>query len=266
MMDMVREATMNDGVSLSYRVLHGADPAVVILHGLAGSSREFLPTAQSLIGIGRKVVLIDQRGHGMSTRSPGDVSREAFVSDVVHVITAEGLGPVDLVGQSMGAHTAMLVTASRPDLVRRLVLLECDASGGSPHEAKVLGDYFRSWKVPYATREGALTALGDDPLSQALVADLEERPDGLYPRFDAGVMERTILEVMSPRWEEWESITVPTMVMFAEHGEFTNEQKTRFTETGADVIRVDLSGASHDAHLDAFEQGIAALITFIDAR
>jgi pimeloyl-ACP methyl ester carboxylesterase len=266
MMGRAREVTMDDGVIVSYRVLEGADPAVVILHGLAGSSREFLPTAQALIGIGRTVVLIDQRGHGMSTQFPVDVSREAFVSDVVHVISAEGLGPVDLVGQSMGAHTAMLVAASRPDLVRRLVLLECDAGGGSHHEAEVLGDYFRSWKVPYRTREEALTALGDDPLSQALVADLEEHPDGLYPRFDAGVMEQTILEVMSPRWAEWQSSTVSTMVVFAEHGEFTDEQKTRFVESRTDVARVDLSGASHDAHLDAFPQWIAALTTFIDAR
>lgn len=266
MESMLREVIVDEDVTLSYTVFDGAGPAVVILHGLAGSSREFSPTARVLAGIGRKVVLIDQRGHGMSTTFPADTSREAFVDDVVHVINAEGVNPVDLVGQSMGAHTAMLVAASRPDLVRRLVLLECDAGGGRPEEAKALGDYFRSWRVPYATRAEARAALGSSPLSQALAADLEERQDGLHPRFDAGVMERTILEVMSSRLEEWKGIAVPTLVVFAEHGEFTEEQKDRFVESGNNVSRIDLIGASHDAHLDAFDQWIEALAHFISRR
>lgn len=263
-MSMVREATTNDGVSVFYRVFHGADPAVVILHGLAGSGREFMLTAQALAG--RKVILIDQRGHGLSTSVPVDTSRQAFVDDVIRVVEAEGLGAIDLVGQSMGAHTAMLVTASRPDLVRRLVLLECDASGGTPEEAKVVGDYFRSWDVPFATRESAQAALGDSPLSRAWVADLEEHHDGLYPRFDPDVMIRTLAAVMCPRWDEWESITTPTLVVYAEHGMFTDEQKDQFIERGRNVSRVDLADASHDAHLDAFNQWIDVLKKFIKAR
>ena len=45
----------------------------------------------------------------MSTTRPGDLSREAFVADVIHVIESAVGGPVALVGQSMGGHTAMLV-------------------------------------------------------------------------------------------------------------------------------------------------------------
>ncbi|WP_246084775.1 alpha/beta fold hydrolase [Pseudarthrobacter phenanthrenivorans] len=264
MRNIVREATMNDGTSVSYMVFHGADPAVVILHGLAGSSREFIGTAQALAG--RRVVLIDQRGHGLSTRFPVDTSRQAFVDDVLHVIEAEGLGVVDLVGQSMGAHTAMLAAAIRPDLVRRLVLLECNANGGNADEAKAVGDYFRSWEVPYASMKTAQAALGDSPLSRAWVADLEERQDGFYPRFDPDVMTRTLSAVMSPRWDEWESINTPTLVVYAEQGMFTDEQKDQFISRGRNVSRVDLAGATHDAHLDAFDQWIDALKGFLGVR
>lgn len=255
---------MGDGVSVSYTVFHGADPAVVILHGLAGSSREFLPTAQALTG--RRVVLIDQRGHGSSTRVPADTSRQAFVDDVVHVIEAEGLGVVDLVGQSMGAHTAMLVAAFRPDLVRRLVLLECEADGGTTEEAQAVADYFRSWKIPYVTRKAAQVALGDRPLSRAWAEDLEEHQDGFYPRFDPDVMSRTLAAVTTPRWDEWESITTPTLVVYAERGMFTEKQKDQFIKRGRNVSRVDLAGGSHDAHLDAFDQWIYALRVFLTAR
>lgn len=259
---VVREIP-SDGVTISYTVFPGTGPPVVILHGLAGSSREFLPTARALAG--RTVVLIDQRGHGLSSRLPADTSRTAFVRDVVRVIEAEGLGAVDLVGQSMGAHTAMLVAAARPDLLRRLVLLECDAGGTSPEDVRALGDYFRSWDVPFRTRAAARSALGDTPLALAMVADLEQRDDGLHPRFDAEVMVGTIAAVVPARWEEWESVRTPTLVLFADQGMFTDEQKARFAGRRRNVTRVDLQGASHDAHLDAFDRWIAALEGFIGA-
>lgn len=259
-----REVVVESGTIISYLVFDGADPAVVILHGLAGSSREFIPTAQALAG--RKIILIDQRGHGQSTRRPGDISRAAFVNDVVRVIEAESSVAIDLVGQSMGAHTAMLVASSRPDHVRKLVLLEGNEGGGSVADNAAMGDFFRSWEVPFATRDAARSALGDGPLVRAWIADLEEREHGLYPRFDADVMVAVIDEVSVPRSREWQSVTAPTLVVFADGGMFTEEQKVRFVELRVGVHRVDLSGASHDAHLDAFEQWMRALHGFVNSH
>ena len=264
MSSVTKERVAEDGVSISYTVFEGAEPAVVILHGLAGSSREFFPTAEALAG--RRVILIDQRGHGGSSTRPGDTSRDAFMSDGVDVIAAETSEPVVLVGQSMGAHTAMLVTAARPDLVQRLVILEGDQGGGSPDGSVALGDFFRSWKVPFASRADAAAELGDGPLQRAWVEDLEERADGLYPRFDADVMQATIEAVGEPRWAEWESIEVPVLVIYADGGMFSEDQKAQFVSRGRNVVRADLRNASHDAHLDAFDQWIGALRDFIDAR
>lgn len=72
---------------------------MLLLHGLAGSARELQLTAATLKG--HRVLLMDQRGHGRSTRRPSDLSREVFVDDVIAVI--EDLAPGQrcvLVGQS----------------------------------------------------------------------------------------------------------------------------------------------------------------------
>lgn len=257
MVSATNQTLVNDGVTIAYKVFDGVEPAVVVLHGLAGSSREFIDTADGLAG--RRVILIDQRGHGESTTRPADTSREAYVSDVVVVVGKEASVPVVLVGQSMGAHTAMLVAAARPDLVRQLVMLEGNQGGGSADEHMALGDFFRSWAVPFADRAEALKALGEGPLEHAWVEDLEERADGLHPRFDPDVMQATIEAVGEPRWAEWESIDVPTLVLYADGGMFSEEQKAEFVSRGRAVRRVDLTGASHDAHLDAFDQWISAL-------
>lgn len=264
-MDRARSTiTARDGATIAYELVDGADPAVLILHGLAGSSREWVATARALAP--RAVALVDQRGHGASTRRPDDVSRAAFVDDIARVIDALGRGPIDLVGQSMGAHTAMLVAAAHPEAVRRLVLLEGNEGGGTAAEHAAIGDYFRAWEVPFDDRAAARRALGDGPLGQAWVADLEQRPDGLYPRFEPDVMQRAITAVGVPRWAEWESVTAPTLVVYAEHGMFEEAKKVEFVRRGRNATRVDLEDASHDAHLDAHESWMSALRSFLEAR
>ncbi|MBE7162808.1 MAG: alpha/beta hydrolase [Williamsia herbipolensis] len=248
---------MRDGVTIASTVFEGTEPAVVLLHGLAGSSREFIDTARALAG--RRVILIDQRGHGESTTHPTDTSREAHVDDVVSIIGELASEPVTLAGQSMGAHTAMLVTAARPDLVRQLVLLEGNQGGGSADEHRAVGDFFRSWPVPFPDRARAAAVLGDGPLERAWIRDLVEREDGLHPRFDADVMQRTIEAVGEERWADWERIAVPTLVLYADGGMFSEEQKVEFVRRGRCATRVDLVDASHDAHLDAFTQWLSLL-------
>lgn len=257
-----REIETADGTVISYSILGTETPTVVILHGLAGSGREFVPTARALAD--RRVILIDLRGHGGSSRMPADTSRDAFVDDVIRVIEGECGEQVDLVGQSMGAHTAMLVAAARPDLVRRLVLLETDEGGGEAAEHEEIARFFRSWKVPFATREDATASLGDSPIARAWIADMHVGPQGLFPRFDPEVMRATLEAVAVPRWREWESVTAPTLVAYSDDGMFTEEQKSRFVARGRNARRVDLTGASHDAHLHAFDQWIVALTAFIE--
>ncbi|PZR53219.1 alpha/beta hydrolase [Xylanimonas oleitrophica] len=228
----------------------GDGPVVVLLHGLAGSGRELLPTAEAL-SPELRVLVVDQRGHGASTRRPADVSRAAFVADVVTVV--ESLAPgrkVCLVGQSMGAHTAFLVAHARPDLVDRLVMLEGHVRGGEPGEAARLGAWFASWPLPFAHEQTARAFLGPSPLTEAWVADLERTPAGLRPRFDADVMEAVLAAVHEPRWEEWRSLTVPTLAVFAENGMFTVEQQDELVAARAATERAVLRGAGHDAHLD----------------
>lgn len=156
---------VRDEVSLAVTDLGGTGSPVLLLHGLAGSSRELLPTARALQGSFR-VLLMDQRGHGGSTRRPEDLSRDAFVADVVAVI--EELVPgqrCTLVGQSMGAHSAFLTAAARPDLVERLVMLEGHVAGSDdPDDASGLGRYFASWPVPFADVATARGHLGDDAI------------------------------------------------------------------------------------------------------
>jgi pimeloyl-ACP methyl ester carboxylesterase len=100
---------------------------VVLLHGLSGSARWWQRNIPAL-AVARHVIVPDVIGFGRSrvrARHLPDVPAAAAVlGDWIASLSAS---PVHLVGHSMGGHLAIHVAASRPELVRRLVL--ADAAG-----------------------------------------------------------------------------------------------------------------------------------------
>jgi hypothetical protein len=76
-------------------------------------------------------------------------------------------------------------------------VLEATVAGGA--DPARLGDYFRSWPLPFASRAEAF--LGQDALSRSWTGHLEPSADGgLVPPFDADVMQAVMEGVTAPRW------------------------------------------------------------------
>ena len=100
----------------------GNGPPVVALHGLLGRAR-------NLAGIGRAleashaVWLADLRNHGASPWSD-EMTYAAMAEDVAALIEREDLGPVTMIGHSMGGKVAMCLALTRPELVDRLVVVD----------------------------------------------------------------------------------------------------------------------------------------------
>lgn len=114
---MDRHVVSVDGLRIN-AVEWGAGPAVVLLHGLAGSLEYWAPFAERL-GRGHRVLALDVPGHGAS-----DALEPFTFAGVVDVLAraADQLGVSEpaLVGHSFGAPVAICWAAQRP--VRALVL------------------------------------------------------------------------------------------------------------------------------------------------
>lgn len=253
-----RHEIANKEVRLSYLDNDGDGPVVVALHGLSGTGDDLIPTATA-VGGSYRFVLPDFRGHGKSTRRPADVSRAAFVDDVAAVIRRVSPDrPVTLVGQSMGGHTAILATASFPDLVERLIVVEATVAGS--RDPVGIGDEFRAWPIPFGSVTEAENFLGRDALAQSWIEQLEPLEDGrLVPAFDADVMQR-IMEDVGPGWEEWKSVTAPTTVVFAADSMYSPREQADFIASRPGTRQVVLTGGTHDAHLDATAE-LAVVLT-----
>ena len=108
------------------RVVHyleqGTGEALVLIHGVGLQAQAWYPQIEAL-SADFHVLAADMPGHGRSEALPVGSDLRAFVQWAVDVIEALDIGPVNLAGHSMGSLIATGVAASRPDLVRRLALL-----------------------------------------------------------------------------------------------------------------------------------------------
>lgn len=95
---------------------------VVVLHGLFGSGRNWMTVARRL-SARHRVVAADLRNHGSSPWTDS-MSYPEMAADVYETVGALGLGPVALVGHSMGGKTAMLTALRYPSAVERLVVVD----------------------------------------------------------------------------------------------------------------------------------------------
>lgn len=250
-------------VDLSVRDTGGHAPAVVLLHGLAGHADEWTGTRRGLADSSR-VVSFDQRGHGASSRHPADVSRAAYVADVVSVAEALGLRRIVLVGQSMGGHTALLVAARHPDLVERLVLVESGVGGGGPAATAPVEAALRRWPVPFADHGAAAEWFGGGRVGQAWADSLETRPDGLWPRFDPDVLARSLAAVHEREaWTEWESVRQPTLLVRGSEGLIPDAEIDRMLDTHPGAAHALIEGVGHDLHLEAEGRWLEILGAFL---
>ncbi|SEF37950.1 3-oxoadipate enol-lactonase [Amycolatopsis pretoriensis] len=108
---------------------------VVLLHPLALSGAVWDPVAEYL-GQRHQVLALDARGHGESSWDGAEFSVEDMAADAAAVIEDFGAGPADVIGLSMGGSTALVLAASRPDLVHRLVLADATAWYGPDSAAE----------------------------------------------------------------------------------------------------------------------------------
>jgi pimeloyl-ACP methyl ester carboxylesterase len=97
-------------VTLSVRDHAGEAPAVVALHGLASNARWWDLVASLLSP--RRVVAVDQRGHGLSSRPDSGYDFSTVVEDARGVAASLGLRPCVAMGHSWGAAVALAWAAA----------------------------------------------------------------------------------------------------------------------------------------------------------
>jgi pimeloyl-ACP methyl ester carboxylesterase len=119
------------GHEVGYRIA-GEGPALLLIHGLTGSSttwREVMPALAERF----TVVAPDLLGHGESAKPRGDYSLGAFASGARDLLVALGIERATVVGHSLGGGVAMQMAYQFPGRCERLVLVSSGGLGREVH-------------------------------------------------------------------------------------------------------------------------------------
>jgi pimeloyl-ACP methyl ester carboxylesterase len=270
-----RRIVVAPGVELHVEVYVGDRAAApfVLVHGLASNARLWDGVAEHLRAAGHTVVVIDQRGHGLSDAPDSGYDLDTAVADLLTLIGTLELDRPVLAGQSWGGNVVLELGWRRPDAVRGIACVD----GGVIELSQA-----------YPTWEECLAALTPPALDHLTLAELETRIRKSVPQFNDravaaylhcfrtrpdGTIEPRLsrgrhLSILRSLWEHrpstrWETLKVPTMLLLADSGDGSRTSRKRSAEAlalaaGGKIRSVWFSPGHHDLHLE-FPERVAEL-------
>jgi len=198
----------HDGVRLWFASF-GSGPPVLLLHGGMGNAGNWGYQVPALVDRGYRVLVMDTRGHGRSTRDHRPYSYETLATDALAVLDHAGVPQASLVGWSDGACTALVLASRRPDRVSGVLFFACNMDPSGAKEfvfTDTIGRCLARHQRDYLT--------------------LSPTPDQFDAVFEAvGLMQRTQPNFTAA---DLAAIHVPVTVVHSEHDEFIRPDHARY--------------------------------------
>ena len=169
-----------DDVKLYYEVVGEGDP-LLLIHGLGSSVRDWQEQA-GFFAQQYRVIAVDVRGHGRSTKPPGPYSIPQFTADIVKLLQFLHVEPVHVIGLSMGGMIAFQMGVSWPQMVRSLVIV----NSGPELVVRSPADQLMVWQRLLIVRLLGMRKMGEV---------LSKR---LFPKPEQEIQRRLLIE----RWAE----------------------------------------------------------------
>lgn len=240
----------------------GEGEPLVLVHGLMGRGTTWTRQLPWLTGLGA-VYTYDapwHRGRGVDDVRP--ISTERFVADLEAAVATLG-SPAVMVGHSMGGLHSWCLAASRPDLVRALVVEDMapDFRGRTtgPWEP-----WLGALPVEFDTERQVYDEFG--PVAgQYFLEAFDRTPTGwrLHGHPESWI---EIAAEWGTRdyWRQWEAVQGPTLLIEAGNSVTPAGQMRRMAETGHRTTYVHVPGAGHLVHDDApevYRQAVESFLT-----
>ena len=115
--------------TVGYREIGTGSPLLLIM-GYAGSLDNWAPDFVDELAQAHMVVMLDNSGVGQTSRVPGTLTIDAMANQTSALLTALHLGPVSVLGWSMGGMTAQALAVLHPSQVSKLVLAATQVGNG----------------------------------------------------------------------------------------------------------------------------------------
>ena len=265
----MRVAT-RDGHSV-YAEAHGTGIPVVLSCALATTHENWRPQVEPLVAAGARVVLWDYLGHGLSDApsDPDAYHMERVIDDLARVLSsAVGSEPAVVGGLSFGGLLSMHLALAQPERARALLLVDTGPGFKNPEAQagwekmveRLASSAERRGMAEYATR-AATQVVGqrpDTPAGRAAhTAIAAQTPHGIAN------FARRVAGPASPTIDRLGEIDVPALVIVGEKDDQYLRAAEVLTARLPRAERRTIAGAGHIVNLDAPEEFLAEVVSFL---
>jgi pimeloyl-ACP methyl ester carboxylesterase len=168
------------GGSIHYETAGESGPALLLVHGLGGSSKQWAGAAALLSPVCR-LLIPDLRGHGESAKPAGPYSVKGWADDLAALCKTAGVDRAVAVGASVAGAVVLQLAADHPELVRGVVPV-----GGFP-VLPPAGKERMAQRAATVEREGMAAAV-DAVIAGALGATTHATKPDLVASLRAGLL------------------------------------------------------------------------------
>jgi len=238
----------HDGARI-YFSTYGAGAPVILLHGGLANQRYWGDQVPALLEAGYRVILIDSRGHGRSSRDARPFTYELMASDVVAVMDRLHVRKAALVGWSDGAIIGLVMALKDPQRLTRVFAFAANMDPSGVKDDTETNPTFARFEREAAGAYATLSPTpGDFPAFHAAISRMWDTE----PNYTAADLAR---------------ITTPVTIADGDHDEAIKREHTEYLARsipGAKlVIFRDGSHFTFLQHPDAFN---AAVLAFLKGR
>jgi pimeloyl-ACP methyl ester carboxylesterase len=243
------------GQRVSVLIWGEADPQIVLLYGGAQNAHTWDTVA---LALGRPLIAVDLPGHGRSSWRPDrDYWPTRNSGAVAAAVDAFAPRALAVVGMSLGGLTAIRLAAARPDLVRRLVMVDVTpgvtTEKSAPIAAFVRGpETFGSFDEMLDRTVRFNPSRSVSSLRRGLLHNAKPLPDGRWAwRYDQLRTPGDAPLDFAALWADLAAVTVPVMLACGtESGVVTDEDRTEFLRRRPDTRLELVESAGHSVQGD----------------
>jgi pimeloyl-ACP methyl ester carboxylesterase len=267
------------GHDLAYR-LEGSGPVLLLLHGIAGSSRTWRDVIPRLTDR-FTVIAPDLTGHGHSEKPVGDYSLGAFASGIRDLLEVLSIDRATVIGQSFGGGVAMQLVYQHPERCERLVLVD---SGGLGREVSWLlrlmalpgSEYVMPVIFPSFVRDwgdNLFRMIDERGIRMGRITEMWSAYASLAESENRQAFARTIKSVIDPGGQTVSAMDrlylaspMPALIIWGDRDDIIPVSHAYAAHQAMPGSRlVIIEGVGHFPQIEAPEQFVDALVDFIDS-
>jgi len=223
----------------------GSGPPLLLLHGWGVSSELFVPILDALQS-GRRLIVPDLPGFGATPEPDTAWSVHDYAEWCIALLDRLGVERCDLIGHSNGGRIGIVMAATHPSRVRRMVL--AGSAGIRPRRTLVGAARVRTYKLLRTLERSTVVPAA---LRRAAGRNADQRGSADY-RAVSGVMRGTLVRIVNEDLRALlPELHLPVLLIWGEHdAEAPLEDGKLMERLIPDAGLVVFEGAGHFAYLE----------------